>query len=145
MSEQCFLCGKDCIGTGEAFLVCCLSCDQCACAIDIVFTRGVSCVTLLPQLELQLPSLVSKTWPKVQTPTTRLWTSWRKISRAPCAVATTRRPSCSPAITTTVGRVSSRWRSTREGGPSPAPSVARTHLFRRAASNSCRARSSWRG
>ena len=91
-------------------------------------------------VEVQIPSRVSKTWPKVQTPTTRLWTSWRKISRAPCAAATTRRPRCSPAITTTVGRVSSR-----EGGPSPTRSAARTRLFPRAASSSCRARSSWRG
>ena len=48
-------------------------------------------------VELQLPSCASKPWPKVETSTTRLWTSWRKISRAPCAVATTRWPSCSPS------------------------------------------------
>ena len=59
-------------------------------------------------------------------------------SRAPCARATTSRPSCCPAITTIVGRVSRSWRNAREGGPLPAPCVARRPLYPQAAWRSCR-------
>ena len=44
------------------------------------------------------------------------------------ARATTCRPSCCPAIATTVGRVSRNWRNAIEGGPLPIPSVARRPL-----------------
>ena len=67
--------------------------------------------------------------------------SWRTRSRAPCARAQPLQAgqAAAFAITTTVGRVSRSWRYALEGGPLPAPSVARRPLYPLAAWRSCRA------